>query len=274
MHSRQGEPAICARPVGASDRRSSVRWIRPPCSLLSAWTRRRQGFSASCWLLYSHLGPRAPLLAGSGLSASHRNAARPLRAQASSKRRHHGRHDWTARLRVCRGARARAVGWRLRAFAEKEDELTFAEIAKQAGPAESTSLASPGQPPLWKTGYSAGTQASTAMFYLARYEQVHKAPYREALLAIADKYRNSVPEEDLDAWPLAFAHAISAQVAAYRLTDDAKYRDDAQRLARLAVRLFWQDNPLPRASTENRPLRSDHRGRFTGAGAAAGARHA
>jgi hypothetical protein len=117
-----------------------------------------------------------------------------------------------------------------------------------------------GAPPLWKTGYSAGTQASTAMFYLARYEQVHKREYRDALIAIADKYRNSVPEEDLDAWPLAFAHAISSQVAAYRLTDDAKYRDDAQRLARLAVKLFWQDNPLPRAS-----MKTGHYEAITGA---------
>jgi hypothetical protein len=136
---------------------------------------------------------------------------------------------------------------RLRAFAEKEDELTFAEIAKHADRANRTSTP---EAPLWKTGYSAGTQASTAMFYLARYEQVKKAPYREALLAIADKYLDSVPEEDLEVWPLAFAHAISTQVAAYRLTEQQKYLDDAERLAFLATITFWQDKPLPRASSK------------------------
>ena len=114
--------------------------------------------------------------------------------------------------------------------------------------------------PLWKTGYGTGTLGSTAMIYLARYEQVKKAEYRDALIAIADRYIDSAPEEDLDAWPLAFAHAISAQVAAYRFTERPIYLQEAQRLAALAVRLFWQDNPLPRAS-----LKTGHYESITGA---------
>ena len=157
---------------------------------------------------------------------------------------------------------------RLRAFCEKEDELFLADLARQAEAAKSPPPVNspPGKPsptveaPLWKTGYSASTQASTAMFCLARYEQVHKPAYKDAIVAIADKYANSLPEEDLDAWPMAFAHAISTQVAAYRLTEQPVYRAQAQRLARMAVELYWQDNPLPRAS-----LKTGHYEAITGA---------
>lgn len=144
---------------------------------------------------------------------------------------------------------------RLRAFAEKEDELTRAEMAKQREAGASAQSA-----PLWQTGYSAGTQSSTAMFYLARYEQTQKQAYRDALVEIADSYIDAVPEEDVDVWPLAFAHAISTQAAAYRFTQREVYREQAQRLAKMAVTLFWQDNPLPRAS-----LKTGHYEAITGA---------
>jgi hypothetical protein len=98
------------------------------------------------------------------------------------------------------------------------------------------------------------------MFCLARYEQVRKPGYRDVLVAIADRYADSSPEEDLDAWPMPFAHAISAQVAAYRLTERPVYREQAERLARSAVELFWQDNALPRAS-----LKTGHYETITGA---------
>ena len=98
------------------------------------------------------------------------------------------------------------------------------------------------------------------MLCLARHEQVGKAPYRDAVIRIADRYADSSPEEDLDAWPMAFAHAISAQVAAYRFTQRPVYLEQARRLTGMAVDLFWQDNPLPRAS-----LRTGHYETITGA---------
>jgi hypothetical protein len=98
------------------------------------------------------------------------------------------------------------------------------------------------------------------MFCLARHEQAGKPAYRDAVVAIADRYADSSPEEDLDAWPMAFAHAISAQVAAYRFTQRPAYLDQARRLAGMAVDLFWQDNPLPRAS-----MRTGHYETITGA---------
>jgi hypothetical protein len=146
---------------------------------------------------------------------------------------------------------------RLRAFAEKEDELILEDLRQQLDPARASAT---GRQPLWQTGYGAGTQASTAMFCLARHEQVGKQGYRDCLITIADRYAGSAPEEDLDAWPLAFAHVISTHAAAHRLTGQPAYLEEAQRLARMGVVLFWQDNPLPRAS-----LTTGHYEAITGA---------
>ncbi len=134
---------------------------------------------------------------------------------------------------------------RLREFAAKEDELTFQEMKKLSSGGSNTYT-----PPKWQNGYSAGTLASSAMFYLGRYEQTNHPAYREMLIKIADLYLNSQPDEDVDAWPQSFAHVISTQIAAHRLTKKRVYLDEARRFARMAVEVFWQDNPLPRASKQ------------------------
>jgi hypothetical protein len=138
-----------------------------------------------------------------------------------------------------------ALAGRLRAFANKEDELLLADLAKQLG-----SKTNAAAPPLWQNGYSAGTLASTAMFCLGRFEQNARPAYRDFVVRIADQYLGSQPQEDVDAWPQSFAHVISTQVAAFRFTRRAEFRTDAERLGRLAVELFWQDKPLPRASMQ------------------------
>jgi len=140
---------------------------------------------------------------------------------------------------------------RLRAFAAAEDELIAPEMQKQAAS---------GALPKWRNAYGAGTLASQAMFCVGRLEQVDAPAYRAILLAIADAYLGSRPEEDLDAWPLSFAHAISAELAAWRLTKEPKYLEQARRFSQMAVDLFWQDGPLPRAS-----LHTDHYETITGA---------
>src|SRR5262245_19152035 len=63
---------------------------------------------------------------------------------------------------------------RLRAFADKEDELILADLQRQlAGGANGHA------PPKWQNGYSAGTLASSAMFCLGRYEQTGMRAYRD-----------------------------------------------------------------------------------------------
>jgi hypothetical protein len=130
---------------------------------------------------------------------------------------------------------------RLHAFAQKEDELILPDLRKQFD-------AQTNAPPLWQSGYSAGTLASSAMFCWARYQQTTNTAYRDLILGYADRYTDSRPEEDVDAWPMSFGHAISTQVAAYKLSRQSKYLAQAQLLALMAVEIFWQDNPLPRAS--------------------------
>jgi uncharacterized protein YyaL (SSP411 family) len=59
---------------------------------------------------------------------------------------------------------------------------------------------------------------------------------------------------------MSFAHVISAQVAAHRLTGKPAYLEEARRFGQMAVEMFWQDNPLPRAS-----FKTDHYETITGA---------
>jgi hypothetical protein len=150
---------------------------------------------------------------------------------------------------------------RLRAFAAREDELLIPDLKKQVAAHDPASPAAAGAaPPKWSSGYSASTLASTAMFCLARQQQTRNPAYGDLLLAIADRYLGSRPEEDVDAWPMSLAHAISTQVAAYRLAKKPLYLDEARRLAHWAVGVFWQDRPLPRAS-----MKTGHYETITGA---------
>ena len=49
-------------------------------------------------------------------------------------------------------------------------------------------------------------------------------------------------------------------MAAYRFTRDLIYLEQARRFAQMAVDVFWQDSPLPRAS-----FKTDHYETITGA---------
>jgi len=140
---------------------------------------------------------------------------------------------------------------RLRAFAEKEDELILSDL--QRNPVTKAR-------PMWEARYSSATAASSAMFCIARYEQVPTDAYRDDVIATADAYLNSLLEEDVDVWPMSFAHAISVELAAFRWTKRTVYLARASELARMAVAVFWQDSPLPRAS-----LKTGHYETITGA---------
>lgn len=132
---------------------------------------------------------------------------------------------------------------RLRRFAKQEDELTMPLLKRIMSGGTNA-------PPKWESGYAENTLASWAMFCLARYEQTSRPEYRHCIIQIAEQYLDARPEEDVDAWPLSFAHAISAEVAAYRFTKRPAFLDGARRSAKMAVQIFWQDHPLPRASMQ------------------------
>jgi hypothetical protein len=132
---------------------------------------------------------------------------------------------------------------RLRTFARKEDELTLADLKKQI-------QAAGHEASKWQSGYSVGTLASSAMICLGRYEQTSQPEFRDGLVEIANHYLHARPEEDVDVWPMSFGHIISTEAAAYRFTKQTIYLEEAQRFARMAVDIFWHDNPLPRASMQ------------------------
>jgi uncharacterized protein YyaL (SSP411 family) len=133
---------------------------------------------------------------------------------------------------------------RLRKFADTEDKLILENLQKQYGQDDGT-LAFKAT---WQAGYASGATAGWAMFGLARYEQVQKKAFRDLVITVADAYADTLPDEDVDVWPMSFGHIISAHVAAYKFTKRDVYLEQACRFARMAIDNFWQDNPLPKAS--------------------------
>jgi len=145
---------------------------------------------------------------------------------------------------------------RLRQFAAEEDALMLRDLRRQYGGPEGKWAFRP----TWEAAYAAGITADVAMFALARFEQTGGTDFRDIVIAVADAYRGELPGEDADVWPMSFAHVISAQVAAHRLTGKPAYLEEARRFGQMAVEMFWQDNPLPRAS-----FKTDHYETITGA---------
>jgi hypothetical protein len=139
---------------------------------------------------------------------------------------------------------------RLRSFAAKEDELLLPELGRQlrAHADARQGKGPPSAPALWRTAYGTTTLANQAMFCAARYEQTTNAAYRDLVVGIADTYLGSRPEEEVDVWPMTFAHVISTEIAAWRFTRQPGYLDQARKFAQMAADIFWQDHPLPRAS--------------------------
>lgn len=143
----------------------------------------------------------------------------------------------------------------LREFARDEDRLILADLQKQFGGADGKLRFKP----TWQAGYSSGVAADWAMFGIARNEQTKSTAFRDLVVVVAHAYVDALPDEDIDVWPMSFSHVISAQVAAYRLTGDAVYLEQARRFARVAVDQYFQDSPLPRAS-----FKTDHYETITG----------
>ncbi len=133
---------------------------------------------------------------------------------------------------------------RLREFAAVEDRLILEDLRKKHTREDGTWSFRP----TWQSGYASGVTADQAMFGLARHEQIGEKAFRDLVIAVADAYLDSLPDEDVDVWPMSFGHVISAQVAAYKFTRRRVYLEEASRFARMAVAIYWEDRPLPRAS--------------------------
>ena len=95
---------------------------------------------------------------------------------------------------------------------------------------------------------------------VSRYENTGRIEYRDLIVAAANAYLDSLPGDGTDAWPSTFGHAVTLELAAFRVTAGEKYYRRAFRLGEIAVERFFGESPLPRASLE-----TDHYESATGA---------
>lgn len=156
---------------------------------------------------------------------------------------------------------------RLRRFALREDEIFCSlshDLKNGKGFALSLDLAT-GKPdgsfsPLWDAKYGGFTTAAVGMMCVSRYHNTGQADYRDLIVAAGDAYMDSVPTDDVDAWPMTFGHAISLELAAFGATARQEYFDRAFGLGEIAIHRFFDNSVLPRAS-----LKTDHYESITGA---------
>jgi len=156
---------------------------------------------------------------------------------------------------------------RLRQFALREDEVFCSlphDLKNRKGFALSFDLAT-GQSDgslssLWDAKYGAFTTGAVAMMCVSRYHNTGNAQYRDLIVAAADAYMDSIPTDCVDAWPMTFGHAISLELASFEITSRKEYHDRAFRIGEVAVKDFFGDSTLPRAS-----LKTDHYESITGA---------
>ena len=156
---------------------------------------------------------------------------------------------------------------RLAGFAAREDEVFCSlphDLMAKSGFAMGLDLATGKSDgtfsSLWDAKYGAFTTAAIAMMCVSRYENTGKVGYRDLIIKAADAYLNTLPDEDTDAWPMTFGHAISLELAAFRATARDIYHKRAFKLGEIAIEKFFGDNPLPRAG-----LKTDHYESITGA---------
>lgn len=162
---------------------------------------------------------------------------------------------------------------RLRAFAEAEDKAFLALDHDPFGRGYVVSAVrhtgkSSGQigrdkiqerTVLWGGAGGEATTAMVSLLCVARHAQAPCDGYKKLILDGARLYLHRRPEPEHDTWPLAVSQAITLQLAGYRLSRDRQYLDGARNLAVDAVRTYWQDNPLPKAS-----VKTDHYETLTG----------
>ncbi len=155
---------------------------------------------------------------------------------------------------------------RLTNFAAREDEIFCSlphDMAGKKGFAMGLDLAtgkSDGSySTLWDARYGAFTTAAVGVMCVSRYENTGRIGYRSLITAAAVAYMDSLPNDDSDAWPMTFGHAIGLEQAAYRATSQEKYYKRAFNLGEIAIEKFFGDSPLPRAS-----LKTDHYESITG----------
>lgn len=111
----------------------------------------------------------------------------------------------------------------------------------------------------WNPADGKFTTAGVGVLCVSRYTNTGNVAYREMIVAAAGAYLDALPGDGEDAWPLTFGQAITLELAAFRITADERYHKRAFELGQRAVRHFFDESPLPRAS-----LKSNHYESTTG----------
>ena len=156
---------------------------------------------------------------------------------------------------------------RLLRHAERADEIFLSaphDLKGKKGFAAAFGGDARGHTPLWDPSDGGGTTAKVAAACVSRYENRGDTRYRDLLLSAAEAYLESLPPEAVDAWPATFAHAISLELAAFRVTAREDFYRGGFRLGEAAIEKFFSGSALPRAS-----IRSEHYESTTGAPALA-----
>ncbi len=133
--------------------------------------------------------------------------------------------------------------------------LTQAEIATLRPRPDRVRFTDP-----WRTAYGLLSESAATMVVWERFQQRPLPDYRQTVILAAKRYLDHDPPEGIVLYPAAFGSGISLLVRVHRMTGEQVYLDRADVLARQAIEMFWQDLPLPRASSQH-----DHYEAITGA---------
>jgi len=112
----------------------------------------------------------------------------------------------------------------------------------------------------WATGYGEATDAQVANYGLIRYAQRPLEGYKQLAVEAGERYLDSAPDTSIPLYPGALADAIELMLNLYQLTGEARYLERADFFAEEALRIFFNDSPLPRASAKHKHYEAITRG--------------
>jgi len=104
---------------------------------------------------------------------------------------------------------------------------------------------------LWKTAYGDATTAMEAMICYERYRQTESKALGELVVKAAEYYLSADPPGEITVYPGVYGEVISLLAAAYRVTGQERFLQRSEALADKALLVFWNDGPLPRASSHH-----------------------
>ncbi|MFC1608146.1 hypothetical protein ACFL47_09260 [Candidatus Latescibacterota bacterium] len=103
----------------------------------------------------------------------------------------------------------------------------------------------------WQTSYGNATDAQIAMLCYLRYRQVERKEYVKLILDTSARYLKSDPDTTIALYPGALADAMALMLSTYQLTGHKIYLNRADEFGKMAIDIFFDGSPLPRASSRH-----------------------